>query len=182
MLKKHALLALAVTGTLAACGEARDPVSPASSGASASDSPELVTGTADAGAIVEAGTGVWEFEGTGFFECAGEEVLSIVHAPFTYHLVEMPSGDFVYQETWDTDAVTGTVTGLESGIVWERTNNVSPMVIRSTGGGMIHYTFKGDFVSDEGPNLQVVEIFHLSSNASGELTTEFYDLRCVRSF
>lgn len=182
MLKKHALLALAVAGTLAACGEARDPVSPTSSDAAASDGPELVTGTADAGAIVEKGTGVWTFEGTGYFECVDEVVLSIVSAPYTYQLVEMPSGDFVYRETWDTDAVTGTVTGLESGIVWQRTNNVSPMVVRSTGGGMTRYTFKGDFVSDEGPDLKVVEIFHLSSNASGEITTEFYDLRCVRSF
>jgi len=178
MLKSRAFPMLAVLALFVACGESTDPVSPEA----AAENPELVSGTADAGALVEEGTGVFTFDDIVFFDCVGENVRSIVYAPYTYRLIQMPSGGFVYQETWDTGAVTGTLIGQTSGIVWDRTNNVAPFIERSTGGGsgMIHYTFKGDFESDVGPDLKVHEVFHLSWNASGELVAAFYKPKCVQ--
>lgn len=177
MLKTEALLALAAT-VLVACGESTHPFSPASTEPAPTDAPAPLDRTADAGAVVEEGTGVFTFDGVFFFDCVGEDIRSVVYAPYTYHLVQMPNGDFLYQETWDTEAVTGTLTGQTSGIVWQRTNNVSPLIQRSTGGGMLHYTFKGDFESELGPDLKVHEIFHASWNAGGELTAEQYHFNC----
>jgi hypothetical protein len=104
---------------------------------------------------------------------APPETLS-VYAPFTYRLILTPRGDFVYVEHWDTEAVTGTMIGLDSGIVWTRTKNLSPYIVRSTGGGMEHYTFKGTFVSDHGPTIEVHEVYHVSYDANGELRVELF--------
>jgi len=180
MLKTNALLALAALGLVLACGESTGPLSPVNPDLSAGEGPEFVNATADAGATVEEGTGVFTFDGIVFFDCVGEDVRSIVYAPYTYRITETPGGNLIYRETWDTEAVTGTLIGQTSGIVWQRTNNVSPLVQRSTGGasGMFHYTFKGDFESDVGPDLKVHEVFHLSWNAAGELTAEFHKANC----
>lgn len=184
MLKKnHALLALAAAGILAACDEADGPLSPENQESSVYDGPELVTAEPNAGAVLEEGTGVFTYDQVIYFACVGEDVRSIIHAPYTYRVVESPSGNNVYVELWDTDAVTGTLIGQTSGIVWSRINNVSPLVQRNTGGGsgMLHYTFKGDFESDVGPYLKVQQVFHMSWNASGELTADFSKSRCVQA-
>lgn len=177
LLRQLSPLVLAIA-LLAACGEGIDPLSPESADATAIDAPEIVTAVANGGAVVERGSGVFTFDGIQFLDCVGEDVRSIVYAPYDFVLVETPTGDFVYHELWDTEAVTGTLIGQTSGIVWERTDNVSPMTIHSMGGGLIHYTFKGRFESDVAPDLKVREVFHLSRNAAGDLTAAFYKPSC----
>ena len=138
--------------------------------------PAIAQGKADPrGATIETGSGVFIVEDVlEWFEPVGEEVLISVYAPFTYRLILTPRGDFVYVEQWDTEAVTGTMIGIDSGIVWTRTKNLSPYIVRSSGGGMEHYTFKGTFVSEDGPTIEVHEVYHVSYDANGELRVELH--------
>lgn len=133
-----------------------------------------------ASADIVRGTGVFTFDGLAWFECAGETVRSVVYAPYTYQLVQMPTGEYVYTERWDTDNVTGTLYGQESGHVWTRQHNISPYIERSTGGGMAHFTFTALFVSETAPTIQVQQIFHVSRSATGDITAQKVELRCVR--
>ena len=133
-----------------------------------------------AGATVETGSGVFTFDAVVPFKCTGENVRSIVYAPYSWRRVQLPSGEYVYVERWDTDAVTGTLIGQTTGTIWVRTHNVTTLVERSTGGGMLEYTFSGTFVSETAPLIRVSEIFHVSRDASGRLTAQFSELSCVR--
>lgn len=138
----------------------------------------LVTdATADAAAVSQ-GTGVFEWDGYAYIDCIGEEAHSVVSAPYEYHLVERANGESVYVELWDQHAITGTLDGLTSGHHWTRIHNVSPMVIRSAGGGMTHYTFRGTFVSETGPTLEWTEVFHTSRDANGRLVAEKLRINC----
>lgn len=130
-------------------------------------------------AIVESGTAVFEYDGVGYWECADEDVHSVVYAPYRYHIVETPSGNLIRTENWDVKTVTGVVEGLESGHIWVRTHNVAPAVIRSTSGDMVQYTFKAKFISDTGPTIIVHETYHVTYNANGEKTVEKGEVRCI---
>ena len=138
--------------------------------------PAIAQGKADPrGATIETGSGVFVVEDeVVWFEPVGEYVLVSVYAPFTYRLILTPRGDYVYVEHWDAEAVTGTMEGLSSGIVWTRTKNRSPYIVRSTGGRMEHYTFKGTFVSEDGPTIEVHEVYHVSYDANRELRVDLF--------
>src|SRR5688500_17157543 len=120
-------------------------------------------------AIRTSGTGVFTVDAVTWHPCLGEVVHTVLHAPYTFHLVRNPNGEYVYHEQWDSHAITGTVTGLTSGTVWTRERFVSPYTERSAGGGMTHYTFGGFLVNESGVTVQVREVFHVSRNATGEL-------------
>jgi hypothetical protein len=126
------------------------------------------------------GTGVFSLDQYVFFECAGEVVHNVFQVPYTFHRVVTPSGDYVYVEQWDGREATGTLTGLTTGTVWTRARMVSPYIERSTGGGMTHFVGRVTFTSATAPNIEVREVFHISRNASGEITSQHYELRCIK--
>jgi hypothetical protein len=161
---------LLAAGLLAACSE---PVT-------APPSADLALDAAPAAsaASMTTGSGVFTYDGIAWVGCINEEAHSVVSAPYTYHLVQTANGDEVYIEQWDKTAITGSLTGLSSGHYWTRVDNVSPMVIRSAGGGMMQYTFKGTFVSETGPTLEWTEVYHISSNANGRLVVDKYRANC----
>lgn len=161
---------LLTAGLLAACTE---PVT-----APRTATLELDAAPAASAASMTTGSGVFTHDGVSFFGCVGEEVHSVVAAPYSYHLVQTASGEEIYVEQWDQKAITGSLTGLSSGHYWTRVKNVSPMVIRSTGGGMTHYTFRGTFISETGPTLEVTEIYHTSRDANGRLVADKFETRC----
>ena len=124
------------------------------------------------------GTGAFTADNVVFFPCVGEVVHTVVNAPYTFRLLTLATGEQVYHEHWDPHAVTGSITGLTSGTVWTRDRNRSALIDRTTGGGMLHFTFTGIFVSDTGPTLRINEVFHTSRNAAGELVIEKYEFNC----
>ena len=132
------------------------------------------------GDIVQAGTGVFTFEGIVPLDCIGESVHDIVSAPYTFHLITTPSGNSIYVEQWDRENVTGTLVGLTTGTVWTRVNTVSPFVDRTTGGAssMTTYVARAEFVSETGPTFIGRDIFHITRDANGRVTSEFHEFRC----
>lgn len=178
LLRQLSPLVLAVA-LLAACGEGNDPFSPEPSDATAIDAPEVVTAAANGGAVVERGETSFTVDFVDYFPCVDEVVHVTSFVPLDFQVVETSSGNVIYHDRIDTDEITGTIEGLTSGRIWVRSQNVSALVERSTGdGGMLHFTFKGDWVSENAPDLKVNEIFHASWNASGELTAEQYRFNC----
>lgn len=152
-----------------ACSEVGGPLSTESA----------LVGTDRQASAMTTGSGVFSWEGVSIdYECLDEPTYSVVNAPYTYHLVVNPNGDEVYVEKWDKKAITGTLTGLVTGRVWTRVDNVSPMVIRTAGGGMTHYTFRGTMVRDGGPTLEFREIYHVSRDANGVLRIENWKYNC----
>lgn len=156
--------ALAVIGSLVACAPGSDPVAPEEDGVSLSQ------------ASVTNGTGTFSFDKTQWWDCAGEMIHNVFQISYSYTLVLLPTGEYVYRELWPYGAV-GTITGLSSGTVWTRIT-VSPYVERSTGGGMVTYTGLVKFVSETGPTIQVHESFHVSNNANGEVTADHDEFDC----
>ena len=136
------------------------------------------------GDIVQAGTGVFTFEGIVPLDCIGESVHDIVSAPYTFHLITTPSGNSIYVEQWDRENVTGTLVGLTTGTVWTRVNTVSPFVDRTTGGAssMTAFVAQAEFVSETGPTFIGRDIFHISRDANGRVTSEFHEFRCWLNF
>lgn len=130
-------------------------------------------------ATVTSGTGVYVFQAdVPFHECVGEVVRADVRAEYTYRLVRTPKGDALYVERWTPQSTTGTLTGLTSGHVWVRTRTVSPFISHTVGGGVTHYTFRGTFVSETGPTLEVREMFHVSADATGTVRVERVQMKC----
>jgi hypothetical protein len=128
---------------------------------------------------MESGSGVFTFDGDVFLDCLGEVVRSVIAAPYTYRRVLTPTGDSLYVEHWNNKEITGTLTGLTSGLTWNRVDNVSPLVDRSMGGGMTMYTFKGTFVPvSTGPTIQAHERYHVSRDAKGNTRVDMYEFRC----
>jgi len=114
-----------------------------------------------------------------YFPCVDEVVHVTSFVPLDFQVVQTSSGNEIYFDRIDSERITGTIEGLTSGRIWVRSRNASALVERSTGdGGMLHFTFKGDWVSDNAPDLKVNEIFHASWNAGGELTAEQYRFNC----
>lgn len=129
-------------------------------------------------AVVSSGEGTFTFHAVHYWACVGEVVENSVEAPYRWHLVETPQGDFVYHDHWDQKTVEGTLVGQTTGTVWRRVQNGGPFIQRSTGGGMVQWAFHGWFVTDTGPDIRVHEVFHASRNANGELVAQRYDFSC----
>lgn len=170
--------ALCLVLTMAACTENEAPTSLEPSDVlTAQQRPAAVVETGN-GAVVERGEDVFTFDQIIWLECVGEYVRAIVYAPYSYHLVLTPTGDFIYHDLWKPQDITGTLTGQSSGIIWTRARNVSPFISRSTGGGMEHMVGTVLFTSETGPDLLIHEVYHSSQNANEEVTAEFYLSRC----
>ena len=90
----------------------------------------------------------------------------------------LPSGEYVYRELWPRTVGAGTITGLTSGHVWRRDVGASPLIDRSTGGGMLRWTASMRFVSETGPSIDVFENFHFSRDANGEVKVDRYQSSC----
>ena len=151
-----------------ACADGRDATAP--------DAPGSIT-RLDAAAVTR-GTGVFTFNRVHFWACVGERVHNVVRMPFQWTQVVTPNGDLLYRELSPNAEGVGTVTGLTSSHVWRRDVKASPFIAHTMGGGMTHFTYQGRFVSETGPTLAVHEVFHVSRNASGEITVEHHEVSC----
>lgn len=164
------LVTIAVLAPLAsACDGSAPPTAPGTTA--------LASGTANA-ADVSTGTGTFTHSAVGYFSCAGEDVLSVVNAPYIYRTVQTPQGTFLYVERWLTDQVTGTLTGQTTGTVWTREGNVTVYVERHGSGDLARYAFRGYFTNEAGDRILVNELFHVSQNVNGELTVDKYEFNC----
>lgn len=151
----------------AACADATAPA------------PDIVNGRASfQGATVERGEGMFTFNRVHFWACVGERVHNVVAIPLTWQRVLLPNGDYIYHEIVPAAEGVGTITGLTSGHVWRRDVLAAPYIERSTGGGMTHWIYRGRFVSETGPTLEVREVFHVSANANGEITAQHHEVEC----
>jgi hypothetical protein len=131
---------------------------------------------AAAPAVVEKGTAVLYLEGDVYSDCFGE-VMHFNHViPYRYHRVQLPNGNYVYQELWIDSTLTAV--GLETGTVWTAEKNVSPYIERTTGGGMVHFTDMVTWVSDTGLTIELRSVLHLSFDANGELRVDRLEFRC----
>ena len=164
MARNIRILTVAIAAAAAACSDSAGPADPVA--------------PIQMNATTTKGTGVFAVDNVVFFPCVGETVHTVLNAPFTFYLVTLPSGEYVYHDHWDTQAVTGTLTGLTSGTVWTRDRFRSPFMDRSTGGGTTHWTSTGIFVSETGPTLQINEVFHVSRNAAGEIKVLKHEFNC----
>jgi hypothetical protein len=129
------------------------------------------------GAWVETGTGIFNFDGTFYWECVDEVVHVLVYAPYTWRLVHLPSGETIYHEHWDTENVVGTLEGMETGLIWHREHVVTPLVmVRDQ---VVHYTLNQVFVcAGDGPTVRVHEVYHRNLDGSGEVVQEWDKFRC----
>ena len=137
------------------------------------------SGPASRSASITDGTGSFSFDRVQYWDCAGEMVHNVFQVSFNWTRVDLPTGDYLYREPWHVNGVSGSITGLSSGIVWLREHMISPYLERSMGGGMVEFTGHVRFVSENGPNIQVNEVFVVSSNANGEQTVDFYRSDCI---
>lgn len=172
MFRSHRLFSLLLFALILACSDGGGPL------AADRTTADLLPVQSD---VVESGTGVFTFNGINpNLACIGEGVRSVVHAPYHYKVHTTPSGNTVYVELWDHKSVTGTLTGLTTGTVWTRTRTVSPFIDVSTGGDsrMTMYIVRATFVSETGPTIEAKEVFHITRDASGRVTSEHYSFRC----
>lgn len=171
MFRDHRPILLLVFAALVSCSDNGGPLSVADS------TGDLHPTQAD---IVEHGTGVLVFDGILSLACLDEDVHEVLNAPYTFQRVTTPSGNTIYREPFDHKLVTGTMTGLSTGTVWQRTTTVSPFVSRNTagGGGMTHFTSMAKWVSETGPDIHGTQVFHISFDASGRVTAEHSSFSC----
>lgn len=153
---------------VAACADVRDATAP--------DEPAGIA-RLDA-ATVTRGTGVFTFNRVHFWACVGERVHNVARMPLEWTQVVTPNGDVLYRELIMNGEGVGTVTGLTSGHIWRRDVKASPFIQHTMGGGMTHFTYQGRFVSETGPTLFVHEVFHVSRDASGEITVDHHEVSC----
>jgi hypothetical protein len=122
-------------------------------------------------AVVEQGTDhVDIYQDVDLSDWIGEWVHEDGGVTFNYHRVQLPNGDYVYHDLWFQ--TTSTLTGLKTGTKWILQRNVSPDVIRSTGGGMIMWTTLSIYVSETGPTIHIHYLYHISYDANGELRVQ----------
>jgi hypothetical protein len=133
------------------------------------------------GAVVEKGTGTFEFEGEFYWPCLDTEIMTSFSVPTKYYVVQTSSGNEVYVEQWLRNELEGFIIELDSGAYWERTKTITTLVSRTTGGEseMLEYTFKSVMVNiDTGERMMVNERMHLSYNAHGDVTVDDYSVNC----
>lgn len=128
-------------------------------------------------AVVEKGSGVIndEYESI-YIECFGELLQITAVIPYTYHRVQLPNGEFVYHDLYLRANIVGI--GKDTGTVWTMEKITSPLIERSTGGGMIHTSSRDTWVSDTGERVEVRISFHLSFDANGNLRVDRFEVRC----
>ncbi len=127
-------------------------------------------------AVVEKGTGYLAYEWEGDIDCLDEAVRETASITYNYHLVTTPNGDIVYNDLWFN--LESTLVGVSSGTVWTLVKNVSPDVIRTTGGGSSLWTARTTYVSDAGQILEIRAQFQITYNANGELKIDRFEVRC----
>jgi len=150
---------------LAACGH--DPVSPA--GAVPLSRPVFA-------AYQEKGEGLFVSSGDYSLDCLSETVREVhTEILFRYHLTVTPGGGTVLADAFIPGTGTGTLVGLTSGTIWTLDRVVSPEVIRVTAGQMHTFTANIWWVSETGPTLNIHSLFHMSTNANGEITSAKVD-------
>jgi hypothetical protein len=155
---------------LAACE--RDPVAPARS--------EPLSRPVFA-AYHEKGEGVFVASGDYVLDCLGETVREEhTEIRFRYHFTVTPSGRSVLVDPFIPGTATGTLVGLTSGTVWALDRVISPEVILVTAGQVHTFTANIWWVSETGPTLNVHSLFHMSTNADGEITSAKVDLGTCR--
>ena len=151
---------------LAACE--RDTVSPA--GAETLPRPVFA-------AYHEKGEGVFVSSGDHVLDCLSETVREDhTEILFRYHLTVTPGGGTVLVDPFIPGTGTGTLVGLTSGTIWTLDRVVSPDVLRITAGQMYMFTANIWWVSETGPTLNIHSLFHISTNADGEVTSAKVDL------
>lgn len=136
----------------------------------------LTMATWAAPSVVEKGSGVVDDAGGYYNECLGQNITWWVHAPYTYHVVTLANGDYVYHDMWFKD-VTGEILA-QDGTVWTRTGQVSPFVDKTTGGGATHYTSRVTFVSEDGRKMEIRATVHVNFDANGKLRANFEFINC----
>ncbi len=130
-------------------------------------------------AFHENGEGVIVERGDNDLNCLNETVRGGVEIPYRYHLTVTPSGHTILVETFIPGTGTGTLLGLSSGTIWTLDRVVSPYVERVTAGTSVQFTANIWWVSETGPTLNIHSVFHISTNARGEITATKVDLgRC----
>lgn len=129
-------------------------------------------------ASVQSGISTFSFDRVHWWGCIGERVHNVFVVTYSYTLVQLPTGEFVYRELWPNGGAVGAVTGLTSGHVWTRDSGPSPYIESSTAGGRTTFTGLVRFVSETGPTIEVREVFHLSRDASGEIRVDEYMASC----
>ena len=146
----------------------RDPVAPAGA--------EPVLKPAFA-AYQEKGEGVFVSSGDFVLDCLSETLREVhTEIPFRYHLTVTPGGGTIFVDRFIPGTGTGTLVGLTSGTIWTLDRVVSPDVIRVTAGQMETFTANIWWVSETGPTLNIHSLFHISTNADGEVTSAKFDL------
>lgn len=151
---------------LAACE--RDSVSPA--GAETFPRPAFA-------AYQEKGEGVFVESGDFVLDCLSETVREVhTEIVFKYHLTVTPGGGTIFVDRFIPGTATGTLVGLTSGTIWTLDRVISPEVIRVTAGEMHTFTANIWWVSETGPTLNLHSLFHISTNANGEVTSTKFDL------
>ena len=153
---------------LAACE--RDAVSP--TGAETLPRPAF-------GAYHENGEGVFVSSGDANLDCLSETVREVhTEILFRYQSTVTPGGSTILFARFIPGTATGTLVGLTSGTIWTLDRVVSPEVIRVTAGESLTYTANIWWVSETGPTLNIHSLFHVSTNADGEVTSEVELLTC----
>lgn len=151
---------------LAACE--RDTVSPA--GAETPPRPVFA-------AYQEKGEGVFVESGDFVLNCLSETVREVhTEIHFRYHLTVTPGGGSVLVDPFIPGSATGTLVGLTSGTIWTLDRVISPEVILVTAGQVHTFTANIWWVSETGPTLNIHSLFHISTNADGEVTSAKFDL------
>lgn len=139
---------------------------------------DMHAGPAAEAAEVSTSSGVFEIEGEYYLDCVDEIIRETFRAPFTTRLIVNPKGGHTYLEPFDPMQATGTIVGLTSGHTWTHTRVVSPYVDRGGAGGMTHFIFRSTLVSETGPTLELRHLFHVTTDANGELRVDRLNLRC----
>ena len=128
-------------------------------------------------AFHENGEGVFVSSGDYNLNCLNETVREAgTEIAYRYHLTVTPSGHTIFVEPFIPGTGTGTLLGLSSGTIWTLDRVVSPYVERVTAGTSVHFTANIWWVSETGPTLNIHSLFHISTNANGQITAAKVDL------
>ena len=140
--------------------------------------PSAAVSLAAAAAIQEKGEGVFVQAGVFDMPCLDEPVELLIVAPYTYHVVETPTGHRIFTDLIHHGAGTGTAVGVNSGRTWAVELITGPEVIRVSAGEAYHGIGISRFVREGGPNFRIFTSYQIVQNANGVITTERLTVRC----
>lgn len=128
-------------------------------------------------AFQERGEGVFVSSGEYGLDCLTEIVHEVrTEIPFRYHLTVTPNGNTILTDPFIPGTGTGTLVGLTSGTIWTLDRVMSPDVQLVTAAQMYTFTANIWWVSETGPTINIHSLFHISTNADGEITSAKIDL------